>query len=105
MKGKDMSTDADVKAKEINVYWEGYIDATFEVVFYSGRKQYFDLSSDGHSNAYILTAREDFYNENILLHTNTTYKTKPEVNIPKCLQVLRRKFMDLRWDDPGFQKS
>lgn len=98
-----MSTDADVKAKEINVYWQGFTDATFEVVFYSGRVEYFDFKSDGHSNAYILTARKDTYNEDVLLHVNTTYKTQPETNIPKCLQVLRRKFMDLRWDDPEFQ--
>lgn len=98
-----MSTDADVKAKEINVYWEGNMDAAFEVVFYSGRKEYFDFFSDGHVNGYILVARKDTSNEEPLLHVNTTYKTKPEASIPKCLQVLRRKFMDLRWDDPEFQ--
>lgn len=103
-----MSTDKDVKAKEINVYWQGYTDATFEVVFYSGRVEYFDFKSEGiltPSSTYILTAREDTYNEDVLLSVNTTYKTKPETNIPKCLQVLRRKFMDLRWDDPEFQKK
>lgn len=96
---------SNVKAKEINVYWEGYLNATFEVVFYDDRIEYFDFKSNGHSNAYILTAREDAYDEDVLLHVNTTYKTQPETNIPKCLQVLRRKFMDLRWDDPEFQKS
>lgn len=100
------STDADVKAKEINLYWEGYIDVVFEVVFYNGRKQYFDFCNDrGHSNAYVLVSRGDVYREDILLHVNTTYKTQPETNIPKCLQVLRRKFMDPRWDDPDFQKK
>ena len=103
-----MSTDADVKAKEINVYWNGHTDATFEVVFYDGRVEYFDFRTEGilePSSTYILIPREDAYYENVLLKVNTTYKTKPETNIPKCLQVLRRKFMHLRWDDPEYQKK
>lgn len=87
-------------AKEINLYWAGDHDLTFEVVFYDGVTRYFDFfrQSEGYTN-YILTARDDPYNDEILFQMTVTYKTKVETAIPKCLSVLRKRFMEKRWDD------
>ena len=101
MKGKDMPLDD--PAREINMSWEGNHALSFEVVFYSGKKKYFhfDKNSEGFSH-YVLAEQGDTFNERPLFQMTVTYKTKVETAIPKCLQALRRRYMELRWDDPGY---
>ena len=93
----------DDPAREINMSWEGSYALSFEVVFYSGKKKYFhfDRDSEGFSH-YVLAEQGDTFNERPLFQMTITYKTKVETAIPKCLQALRRRYMELRWDDPGY---
>lgn len=90
-------------AREIVMYWDGNHAASFEVIFHSGEKKtfHFDKKQEGFAD-YVLTEQGDTFNEHPLFQMTVTYKTKVETAIPKCLQALRREFMDLRWDDPGY---
>ncbi len=93
-------------AKEIIMYWEGDYALSFEGVFCSGKKKLYhvDRSLEGCAE-YVRAEQGDTFNERPLFQMTITYRTKVETAIPKCLQALRRKYMELRWDDPGYDEK